>query len=192
MNKKIKKFLAIILLLLVAVTIILVSISRASLEIMLKDQMEGKLRTEELIIDDEVIYKFPQSWVQPDNMKYLIKEVRSWIWEKFSFNEEEKIDIALILADKKMAESIALLKKEKYNLAIDTSIRAVEKLKYADKLTNKLENKIIKSQKSDQIQKMTEVYFKIIEEMGDNDKIDEQKYLILLQNINEFKEKKTQ
>ena len=193
MNTKIKDFLIIILVLVGAVAILLVSISRATLEIMVKNEIEDKLRTEEVIIDDKVIYKLPQSWVLPDNKSYIFKEARNWLWQKFSFGEENKIQIALILADKKIAESIALVKKEKYDLALKTCMKAVEKLEYADKLIEKMENNnVVRAQKSKQVEKTMEAYTKIIEEMGKNDKIDEQKYFLLLQSINEFKEKQTQ
>ena len=171
----------------------MISISRATLEMMVKNEKEDKLRTEEVIIDNKVIYKLPQSWLLPDNKSYIIKEIRDWTWQKFSFGEENKIQIALILADKKITESIALIKKEEYDLALITSTKAVEKLKYAGKLMEKMENNnVVPVQINNQIKKSMEVYLKIIEEMGKNDKIDEQKYFLLLQNINEFKEKQTQ
>lgn len=154
---------------------------------MSKEEREGKLRTEAVVIDGVEIYKLPQSWVLLDNKYYWLKEIRDWTWQKFSFGEENKIQLALILADKKIAEARVLWQKEKYDLAIKSYERAIEKLKYANKLVDKIENKdIIKNQFTEQIRKMTEVYRKMIEEMGKNDKIDEQKYLLLEKEINEF------
>jgi len=60
--------------------ILLISISRASLEMMTKEEREGKLRTEPVIIDNVEIYKLPQSRVLPDNKYYWLKEVRDWTW----------------------------------------------------------------------------------------------------------------
>lgn len=169
---------------------LLISISRASLETMNKEEREGKLRTEIVVIDKVEIYKLPQSWVLLDNKYYWLKEIRDWTWQKFSFGEENKIQILLILADKKVSEARLLGQNGKYDLAMKSYERAIEKLKDAKKLINKIENKeIIKSQFTDQIKKMVEVYGKMIEEMGKNDKIDEQKYLLLLQKINEFEKK---
>jgi len=170
--------------------ILLISTSRASLEIITKEEREGKLRTEPVIINNEEIYKLPQSRILPDNKYYRLKEIRDWTWKKFSFGEENKIQIWLILADKKVSEARALMQKEKYDLAINSYQKAIDKLKYAESLVNKIENKdIVKNQFVKQISKMAEVYSKMIEEMGKNDKIDEQKYLLLLQEINEFEEK---
>ena len=175
-----------LLILIGAGAILLVSISRASLEIMNKEEREGKLRTEPVIISDIEIYKLPQSWVLLDNKYYWLKEIRNWTWQKFSFRDENKIQLFLILADKKIYEARALSQKGGKDLAIKSIEKAINKLKYANKLVNKIENKeIIKKQFAKQIEKMTDVYKKIIEEMGKNDKIDEQKYMLLLRKINE-------
>ncbi|HEX7542611.1 MAG TPA: DUF5667 domain-containing protein [Patescibacteria group bacterium] len=170
--------------------ILLISISRASLEMMTKEEREGKLRTEPVIIDNVEIYKLPQSTVLPDNKYYWLKEVRDWTWQKFSFGEENKIQIWLILADKKVSEARVLMGRGKYDLAFKSYQKAIDQLKYANSLVYKIENKdIVKNQMINQIRKITEVYKKMIEEIGKNDKIDEQKYLLLLQKINEFEEK---
>ncbi len=170
--------------------ILLISISRASLEIMSKEEKEGRLRTEPVIIDGVEIYKLPQSQILPSNGYYWLKETRDWLWQKFSFNEEKIIQITLILADKKVSEARMLMEKEKYDLVLISYYKAIEKLEEVEKLINKIENKkILKSETKNQIKRMALVYRKIIEEMGKNDKIDEQKYLLLLQEINEFEKK---
>ncbi len=170
--------------------ILLISISRASLEIMSKEEKEGRLRTESVIINEVEIYKLPQSQVSRSSAYYWIKETRDWIWLKFSFDEEKIIRITLILADKKVSEARNLMEKEKYALVLESYQKAIEKLKEAEKMVNKIEKKdIFKSEIKNQIKNMTQVYKKMIEEMGKNDKIDEQKYLLLLQEINEFEKK---
>ena len=170
--------------------ILLVSISRASLEIMIKEEREGKLRTELVIIDSVEIYKLPQSRILLNDKYYWLKEIRDWTWQKFSFGEENKIRVWLILADKKVSEARALRGKEEYDLALKSYRKAIDQLKFAESLARKIENnEIAKNQYKNQIRKMAEVYQKMIEEIGKNDKIDEQKYLLLLQEINEFKEK---
>lgn len=171
-------------------SILLVSISRASLEIMSKQEREGRLRTEPVIIDGVEIYKLPQSRVLPNSGYYWVKKIRDWFWQKFSFDEEKIIQITLILADKKVSEARNLMEKEKYSLALDSYHKAIEKLTEAKNLINKFENKpIYRNEINNQIKKMAEVYRKMIEEVGKNDKIDEQKYLRLLQEINEFEKK---
>ncbi|MDD3998695.1 MAG: DUF5667 domain-containing protein [Candidatus Shapirobacteria bacterium] len=170
--------------------ILLISISRASLEIMSKEEREGRLRTEPVIIDDVEIYKLPQSQTLPKSGYYWLKETRDWLWQKFSFDDEKIIQITLILADKKVSEARNLMEKEKYSLALENYAKAIEKLEDAGKLVNNMEKKdIFKSETNNQIKRMTQVYKKMIEEMGKNDKIDEQKYLLLLEKVYAFEKK---
>ena len=190
MNTKIKIIILTLFVLIGASGILLVSISRASLEIMKKEDREGRLRTEPVIINDLEIYKLPQSRMLPSNVFYWLKEIRDWIWQKFSPDEEDKITVMLILADKKISESRTLFEKEKYGLAFINFEKAIEKLEKSEELAKKItDNNIFKNETLYQIKKMLEVYEKIIEEMGKSDKIDKQKYLLLLQKINALKEK---
>lgn len=173
--------------------LLVISITRATLEIMNKDDKENVLRTEPVIINDRVIYKLPQSRVLPDNMFYFLKKGRDWLWLRFSPKEENKIRVSLILADKKISEAIILNKKEKYDLATEAGFAAIDNLKYALELTKKIdEQQIFQKQMYTQISEAAKAYGEIVEEMGKNDKIDGQKYFSLLQKINEFKEKETQ
>ena len=61
-----------------------------------------------------------------------------------------------------------------------------------EKLVNNIEKKdILKNETKNQIKKMTQVYKKMIEEMGKNDKIDEQKYLLLFEKIYAFEKRQS-
>jgi len=96
---------------------------------MSKEEKEGRLRTESVIINEVEIYKLPQSQVSRSSAYYWIKETRDWIWLKFSFDEEKIIRITLILADKKVSEARNLMEKEKYALVLESYQKAIEKLK---------------------------------------------------------------
>lgn len=68
MNTKIKIIILALFVLIGASGILLVSISRASLEIMKKEDREGRLRTEPVIINDLQVHKLPQSRMLPSNV----------------------------------------------------------------------------------------------------------------------------
>lgn len=179
-----KKILLILLALTGAMGILLVSVSRATLDLVIKEEMEGRLRIEPVMMGDRMIYKLPQTGILPGNVFYRIKESRNWLWQKFSFGKEKEAKIALILADKKMAEAKALLKKGNYNLALKTSMRAVDKLKYAYTLSSEIRNgSLEKKLILDQIREATLAYETISIELK-NEKI--------IETINDFKKEQIQ
>ena len=188
-----KRFLIILVTLVGAVGILFVSVSRATLEIMIKDEREGRLRIEPVIIQDKTIYKLPQTNMLPDNMFYGLKEARDWLWYKFSFGGEKEIKTILILADKRIAEARALAKTGKQNLALEAGMAAVNKLKYANGLAHGLKNQpTAQKQLIIQVRDATLAYREIIIEIGQQSKSDDQKYILLQQQIDDFKEEQTQ
>jgi hypothetical protein len=126
-----KKIWLVLLIGLVATVILLVSFSRASLEIVNRDEMENTIRVEEVKMGDQIIYKLPQAGILPGNPLYIFKEARNWLWEKFSFGDERKAKILLLLADKKMAECRRLIENGNEELAFESGAQALDKLKYA-------------------------------------------------------------
>jgi len=168
----------------------MVSMSRASLEIMAKDEKEGNLRIEPVIIQDKTIYKLPQTNMLPDNVFYRFKEARDWLWQKFSVGNEKEAKIMFILADKKIAEARSLANKGKYDLALESSMKAVDKLKYTNELIEKMKNQdTAQKQMIIQIRDATCAYDEIIKEISQKSGNGNQKYLLLQQDINDFKEK---
>ncbi|MFA6007240.1 MAG: DUF5667 domain-containing protein [Candidatus Shapirobacteria bacterium] len=126
-----KKILIILLVISGAGMILLVSVSRASLEVVNREEMEDTIRVESVKIGDKTIYKLPQTGILPGNPLYIFKEARNWLWEKFSFGEERKARILLLLADKKMAECRKLVENGEERLAFESGVQALDKLKYA-------------------------------------------------------------
>lgn len=194
LDTNMKKLLIVISAMLLSVGVLLISMSRASLEIMAKDEREGKLRVDPVIVKDQVVYMLPQTNMLPDNPLYAIKEMRGWLWQKFSENGNEKeIKIVLVLADKKIAEAKKLTNKGKYDLALETSIEALNKLKYAKDLAVEIPKQSPgQKQLRTQIKEAAMAYEEIIRQIGQCEGIDDQKYSLLQQDINEFKEKQIQ
>lgn len=164
----------------------MVSLSRATLEAMIRDETEDKLRVIPVIFDDKMIYKLPQTNMLPDNFMYGIKEARDWLWLKFSFNTEREAKTMLILADKRIAEAMALSKNGKQKLSFEASKEAVNKLKYANGLVSEMKNQpIAQQQLSIQIRDAIRAYGEIIKKINyqesDND------IYILWQQIDDIK-----
>lgn len=146
-----------------AIVILFISIARAGLEIASTKDLNQEIRKMEVLVEvngKNFTYKFPQARTLPDNPTYFFKPIRDWLWINFAGNQIDKSDIALFIADKKMAEVQSLLSMGKIELALSTSRAALNKLKYARSL-----------QKSDQIYHAGWAYAKILQNY--NQKIQE-------------------
>lgn len=132
--KKKRNFWATIVALIFAFFILFVSIARAGLEIASSRDLNREVRKMEIEVEvkgERFVYKFPQARTLPDDPMYFFKRVRDFLWLNFAGNAVSKSDVALFIADKKMAEAQVLLSKNKVELALTTSREALNKLKYA-------------------------------------------------------------
>lgn len=120
--------------------ILFISISRASLEMVNKDEMESKVSVIEVKMGDRTIYKLPEAGILPGNPLYIFKEARNWLWEEFSFGDEKKARILLLLADKKMAECRQLITNGNEGRAFESGFEATDKLEYAYTVTLRIKN----------------------------------------------------
>ena len=155
-----------------AIFILFVSIARAGLEIASSKDLNREIRKMEVeceVNGDRFTYKFPQARTLPNEPIYFFKQVRDWLWINFAGNQINKSDIALFIADKKMAEVQSLLSMGKTELALSTSRVALNKLKYARSL-----------HKSDQIYHAGWAYAKIL-----------QNYNQKIQELDEWNQKET-
>lgn len=146
-----------------AIFILFVSIARAGLEIASSKDLNREFRKMEIEVEargEKFTYKLPQARTLPDDPAYIFKRIRDWLWINFAANALEKSDIALFIADKKMAEAQVMLSRNKTELALSTSREAINKLKYARSLN-----------KSDQIYHAGWAYAKILQNY--NQKIQE-------------------
>lgn len=166
--------------------ILVISLSRATLEAMIRDEKEDKLRVIPVIFEDKIIYKLPHTNMLPDNFLYGIKEARDWLWLKFSFDSEREAKTMLILADKRIAEAMALSKNGKNKESFEASKEAVNKLKYANGLVLKIKDRPIAQQElSIQIRDAIRAYGEIIKRL--NYQEDNREIYILWQQIDEIK-----
>ncbi len=144
--------------LLVSLSILYISLVRASLEIMTHDNNENILRVKPIVFNiykndkpDTYVYKFPEVTTTPANPIYEVKELRDNMWIYLSHEPISKTKMILLIADKKITECQMLYKQNKYNLALDTGVDAFNKLKYANEVIsevkpNNIEAKLLKDQ----------------------------------------------
>ncbi len=179
---------------LLGLMIVLVSIARAGLEILAKDETNTVISNDTInylvtFDDGETMsgtYKLPVTGMLPDDTFYGIRQLRDWLWLNFS-GGKNKLKIALLLADKNIAEAKALLTQEKYNRAIETGNQAVDKLEYANDLVNgfKVPDDQVK-QLHRQILSAGFAYKMIFANPGNAFGIDEEKYTKLINRIDDW------
>ncbi len=134
MKIKFKESLIVVVGLILGVIILMVSLMRATLDKVINEARAGEFRDVPMLIEGKEIYKLPYSGKLPGERFYFLKKIRNWGWETLSRKEKTKIELSLILADKKMSEAWALFKKEQESAAFTTGDEAVNKLKYAYQL----------------------------------------------------------
>ncbi|HPJ17441.1 MAG TPA: hypothetical protein PK639_04445 [Candidatus Woesebacteria bacterium] len=81
-------------------------------------------------------YKLPQVTILPNFWQYPLKLIKDELWLYFT-SEADKPRISLLIADRRMMEAMKMYQQKKEKLAIETGIRAINKLEYADQLTSK-------------------------------------------------------
>jgi len=174
-----KKIIIVLLIGILGMTILMVSISRAGLEIMIREDGEGKLRSEPVMINDKIIYRLPEVGILPSNPLYGLKVIREQLWERFSFGGIRKSKVVLLMADKKMAETKKLIKDNDTKRAFKSGTEAVNKLKYARGLVLETQDfNTEKEQLINQIKGATLAYQEIVKGINNPQ---------LQQNIDDFK-----
>jgi len=177
--------------------ILAVSVARAGLEIMAREDADKIVRNETInftavFADGETSpgnYQLPESGMTVDNVFYGFKKLRDVMWLWFS-KGVTRAKISLLLADKSIAEMKNLLAKGRTTQAIEAGNEAVDKLEYADKLIGELkpENEGIK-----QLRYQTfwagYAYREIIERAGGEYDVDTEKFTKLIKRINDWNKK---
>jgi len=179
-------------------SILYLSIIRASLEVMTKDNNENRLRVEpiEFLLDkkdgpEKNVYKLPEVKTLPNSPLYSIKESRDFMWVLFSHDPLAKSKIILLIADKKMTESIALSKEGCYKLALDTSEEAINKLKYADRTVLDIKKESIESRQfKNEIIKAGLAYKQVLIKINLEKKMDQDKYNKIIIDLDKWNEEK--
>lgn len=125
----------------VALVILFLSVTRVGIELIAQEDGIDLLKKNEINFlitfdDGETApssYKFPESGMLPDNIMYGFKRIRDYFWLNFS-NGDNKVKVAILIADKKIVEFTRLADKDKNDSAIEAGNEALDKLEYANSL----------------------------------------------------------
>lgn len=134
-------------------------------------------------------YKLPETGILPDNMFYGMKKIRDWMWLSFS-QGTSKPRLAIIQADKKIAESVEMKNSGRYGLALEAGNEAVDKLEYADSLINQM--KMVDAQTKQlhyQIFWAGYAYKETFTKMKESFELDTDKYSELIKRIDDWNKK---
>lgn len=141
-NEKILKYLGRFFLLSSALIILFGSLVLTGLEVMAKNERFDDLRkmpieyVKEMDNGEKVckVYKVPDSRVGPEDKRYVVKKIRDGLWINLSKDGKDKSEIHLLIADKKMFETVQLIKAEKdEGLILKTLTESIANLKEAKK-----------------------------------------------------------
>lgn len=150
-----------LLMVFLAVIILYISLVRAGLELVNRDEKLDNLRNVPIVYEEqningdliEYIYKLPETKTLPNTLFYFIKEIRDELWISFTSNKLDKARIALLIADKRIEEAIKLNQKIKDKKLINkTVLKAIKKIKLAENILLDLDQSDIEVNK---------VYFKV-------------------------------
>lgn len=120
--------------LILGITILMISLMRVTLDKAINDERLGQFREVPIVVGGKEIYKLPYSGKLPGEGLYFLKKIRNWGWEILSRKEQTKIELNLILADKKMSEAWTLFNQTQKQRALTAGSEAVDKLEYAHQL----------------------------------------------------------
>lgn len=104
-----------------AFAILLISIAKANLETVMKEEREGRLRVIPVEINNSVYY-LPKIKIYPTHVLYPIKIWRDKLWLMLTRDACEKSKLLMLIADKQMAENDSISANE----AVDNLIHAWE------------------------------------------------------------------
>jgi hypothetical protein len=177
--------------------ILFVSVARAGLSLMAQDGEMDQLRNEEIkflttFSDGEKIegtYKLPQAGMLPSNFFYGFKKVRDYIWMSLS-SGNSKTKMAILMADKKVAEFEKLRQVGDRMLAIETGNEAIDKLEYANGLVMESKNADAETkQVRKQILWAGLAYGELFKRNESDFQLVNDKYTMLLSRIDEWNKK---
>ena len=131
-----------LLLLLLSLVILFWSLVSAGFEKMINDMRSNRLRNIPVEYVKEIgngerilkIYKVPESNIEPGDLRYSLKKFRDKLWILLSRTPKEKAEVYLLMADKRMFETINLIRNGKSDdLVLKTLDDSIYNLKEAKK-----------------------------------------------------------
>lgn len=181
-----------------SLVILFVSLCRATLEIVASENDRNVLRQNPIQLEisgeseeevEEVTYNLPETGLLPTNPFYGFKRLRDFLWTSFSSGPVNKSKTALLIADKKIAESRRLFSDSQTNASFETSLEAIDSLKYSEAQANLIKDNEEEAKKQlKQIYIAGKVYGEIIKAFGTGFDIDHTKYQKVVNEINSFNE----
>lgn len=176
---------------------VFVSITRASLDILAKEIDEDAIKNRYLEFtikygDGETepsSYNLPEVGMLPNNPFYGFKKIRDWMWLNLS-SGTNKAKLAILMTDKKMTEMGQLFLANQNQTAIEAGIEALDKLEYANSLlaanpqpddnTRLLRKQVLRAGYA---------YREIVEAGAKNFDLDQVKYNDLIERIESWNQK---
>lgn len=122
--------------------LLFISISRAGLDYLTKEDNLNQQRVEDFRFntfgpngeEEAKVYRFPKAGLLPTHPFYGFKQVRNFIWLNLLSDPSAKARMTLFLADKKIIESRHLFKENQSKAALEAATEAIAKLKAANHL----------------------------------------------------------
>jgi len=182
--------------LILAITILFVSFARASLMITIRNEKEGKLGKIpiRLLTKNEsggvelYFYYLPEVRTLPISPFYKIKRIRDYLWISFCRQKNEKVKMALLLADKKIAEAQILFINGHAKLGISAAMDGVKKLRYADWLWDGLEENGRRTL-GEKIYRAGMAYEKVLRRAKGAVDVDQEEYEQIIKQLSTWNEK---
>lgn len=182
--------------LVLAFSILAISLTMASLETAAKNDDNNNLRVNPITFDylnekgeiKQNIYKTPESSVAANSLIYPIKNIRDDLWIKMSTDGKKKTEIYLLIADKKIKEANDLYNsKSNEKFIVKTANEALKNLKQAKSNLKDVQlDKTELDKINQQLMESGRAYERIIKSWKmENEKID--KTIVELESINEKK-----
>ena len=169
-----------ILILVVGVGILYMSLTRAGLEKLIKDERIDNLRKVPVSFDGRT-YRLPETNTLPTNNWYFLKQIRDELWIKLTNKPGDKAMVTLLIADKKMEEAKILNdKNENPKLISKTVDDAVNKLLIADQIVRDSNMDMFEKR---EIEKKTDQAFWVYRQMINSFKINDEEKRIFFDKL---------
>lgn len=123
--------------LLMAMSILYISLARASLERSIEDERLDNLRKVPIRFEEKT-YRLPETRTLPDSPFYFFKQTRDELWVELTTDPTDKFRVVMLIADKRMEEALTLEKKNMNSPLVKKTIDdAVKKLEMAVEIVDK-------------------------------------------------------
>lgn len=175
--------------------ILFLSLVRAGWEVTALNNEGDRLKTESIFFEvpepdggmSKRCYKIPRSAVLPDQPAYRLKEWRDFLWFFLADDGESKFKMAILIADKRMGETIQLgqktgLSEEDF---LEAAAEAVDWLLIANNLAKTTESK-------NQIAEASLAYRHEVEKAGNKWGGNSVEYLELVQKLKSINDQATE